>query len=79
MVNKSHLSCLSIKVKVIRKSSYGPVCGLGVRIVIKPESATRGDEFAFHFRVGRPPLPLMSEIDCLVTVEPDKCHRDLAL
>jgi len=78
MTDKPHLSGLRIKVKVIRKSGHGSACRFGGRGVIKPEDASHGDEFALPFRVGPPPLPLMLEIDYLVTVKPDRRNRDLA-
>ena len=54
MANKPQLSALRLKVKMIRLSLYCSLscfvywCG----VVRKPESASRFDEFAVHFRVG---------------------------
>ncbi|PYT71485.1 MAG: hypothetical protein DMG39_12960 [Acidobacteria bacterium] len=71
--NKPQLSGLRRKIKIIRISGYGLVYWFGVRRVIKPEGASRGDEFALHFRVGFPPRkrPPGNEIDYLPIAEQD--------
>src|SRR5271170_5966606 len=74
MACKPQLNALRLKVKVITNSGYGSVCWFGGRLLIKPEKASRGDKFAFHFRVGFPPRkrPLgVFEIDYLPIVEHD--------
>lgn len=78
MANEPHLSGLFLKVKVIRKSGHGSPCRFDGSRVIKPKGASHGDEFTLPFRVGRPPLSLMLEIDYLVTGKPDRRDRDLA-
>jgi hypothetical protein len=71
--NKPQLSGLRLKVKMINSSGSGWVCRFGVRRVIKPEGASRCDEFALHFRVGFPPRkrPPGFEIDYLLIAEQD--------
>lgn len=55
MANKPQLGGLRLKVKIIRSAGNGWVRWFGVRRVIKAEGASRGDEFALHFRVGFAP------------------------
>jgi hypothetical protein len=50
MSNKSQLSGLGLKVKIVRSSGKGWVCWFGVRRVIKAEGASRCDEFALHLQ-----------------------------
>ena len=52
MANKPQLSSSRLKVKMIRRYLYSSRSRFGVRRVIKPESASRFDEFAVHSRVG---------------------------
>ena len=73
-MKKPQLSGLQVKVKEIRKPLYGSGCWWGGRLLMKPEDARGGDEFAMHFRVGdlRRRRLLKSEIDVLMIVELDK-------
>ena len=70
MANKPQLSGSRLKVKMIGLSLSGFVCRCGV--VIKPESASRFDEFAVHSRVSvfQRRFP-GSDADFLLIVEDD--------
>jgi len=70
MANKPQLSSSRLKVKMIRRYLYSSGSRFGVRRVIKPESASRFDEFAVHSRVGVFQLRLPGfDIDFLMIVE----------
>lgn len=75
LANKPHLSGLRVKVKAVRKSGYDARSAGGVRVVIKPEDASYGDEFVLHFRVRllprKRPRFRVHEIDDLLIVEQD--------
>src|SRR5215468_1652195 len=80
LANKPQLSGLQVKVKVIRTAVYEStffVCsGSILGNMMEPEDAGGGDEFAFHFRVGRPPRKrptgqIRNENDFLLIVEQD--------
>ena len=73
MANEPQLSGFRLKVKEIGNVLYSSLCWFGGRLVIKPESASCGDKFAVHFRVGFSPRkrPPRNEIDYLLIVEHD--------